>query len=87
MRDEHVGEASVLLQVLQKVQDLCLDGNIQRRYRLIADDEFRMKGKRTGDTDSLAASAVQLVRIGAFQSFRKTDQLHHIFRLLFHVCL
>ena len=78
MRDEHIGQSSLLLKILKQVQDLRLNGNIQCRYRLIADDEFRIQRERSRDTDSLTASAVQLMRISSFQSLGKTDQFHHL---------
>ena len=39
MGDEQIGQAQLLLQVLQQVDDLALDGDIERRYRLVADDD------------------------------------------------
>ncbi|KKN95133.1 hypothetical protein LCGC14_0182020, partial [marine sediment metagenome] len=41
VRDEQVGEAELLAQVLQKVDDLRLDGDVERGNRLVADDELR----------------------------------------------
>ena len=40
VRNEQVGQAVCFLQVLQQVDDLCLDGNIQSRYRFITDNEI-----------------------------------------------
>ncbi len=55
------------LQVHQQVEDLRLNGHVQRRDRLVADDELRIERQRAGDADALAAAAVQLVRIGVDQ--------------------
>ena len=52
------------LQILQQVQDLSLDGHVQRGHRLVADDELGLQGQRPGDAHPLAAAAVQLVGIG-----------------------
>lgn len=39
MRDKHEGDAQLLLQIHEQVQDLRLYGNIKRRDRLVEDDE------------------------------------------------
>ena len=57
MGDEHVGQAHLLLQVFHQVQDLCLDGHVQRRYRLVAHDELRVHRQGAGNADSLALSS------------------------------
>ena len=63
MRNEQVGRAGLLLDILHQVNDLCLNGNVQRRDRLITYDEFRFYSKCTGDTDTLLLSAGELMRI------------------------
>jgi hypothetical protein len=40
VRDEDVGEAEAGLQVAQQVDDLRLDRHVERRDRLVADDEL-----------------------------------------------
>ena len=42
MRNEHVSQVELILQILHQVQNLCLNGNVKRGNRLIADDEFRV---------------------------------------------
>ena len=61
--DEEQREAKLLLQVLQQVHDLRLDGNIEGRDRLIADDEIRFGGERAGNADALPLAAGELVRL------------------------
>ena len=63
MRDEQVGQAHFGLQVLEHIDDLRLDGNVQRRDRLVADDELGVDGQRTGDADALALPARKLMRV------------------------
>ena len=63
VRDEQVREAQALLQVLQEVEHLRLHRHVERRYRLVADDELGLGGERTGDPDALALAARELVRI------------------------
>lgn len=47
----------------QQVQDLRLDGDIQRRRRLVSDDEGGIAGDGHGDGHALAHATRQLVRI------------------------
>ena len=63
VRNEEITQISLLLQFLEQVDDLRLDGNVQGGYRLVADDEFRVQGKCTRDTDSLPLAAGELVRV------------------------
>ena len=66
MGDEQIGDAPFPLDALQQVDDLCLDGYIQRRDRLIADDELGVKGQGTGNGDTLTLSAGELMRVPAY---------------------
>ena len=61
--DEQIGEIELLLQLLQQVQHLSLDRDIQRRDRLVADDQFRVQRQRAGDPDPLALAAAKCVGI------------------------
>ncbi|MNP37060.1 hypothetical protein D3C76_1304840 [compost metagenome] len=44
VRNEQIGQIELLLQILEKVQDLSLNRYIQRRYRFIADDQLGLQG-------------------------------------------
>jgi hypothetical protein len=46
VRDEDVGEVEVALEVLQQVEDLRLHGDVERRDRLVADDQLRVDHER-----------------------------------------
>ena len=61
--DEEVGELELLAQVFEQVDDLGLDGHVQRRHRLVADDELRVQAQRPGDPHPLALAAAHLVRV------------------------
>ena len=61
--DEQVGQPHLLLQVLKHVDDLRLDRNIQRRDRLVTDDELGVHSQGAGDADALALTAGELVRV------------------------
>ena len=47
----------------QQVQDLRLDRDVERRDRLVADDQARLDGERARDADALALPAGELVRV------------------------
>ena len=63
MCDEQIGQSQFLLQFIKHVDNLRLDGNIQRRYRLVADDEFGIDSQRSCNTDTLSLSAGKLMHI------------------------
>ena len=48
---------------LEQVEDLRLDRDIQRRRRLVGDQDLGVGGERDGDRDALAEPPAQLVRI------------------------
>ena len=51
--DEDVGDTEPLLQVTQEVNHLGLDRHVQRRDRLIADDELGLHGQAPRNADAL----------------------------------
>ena len=51
------------LQLLEHVDHLRLNGHVQRRDRLVADDELRPGGQGAGDADALALAAGELVGV------------------------
>ena len=58
-----IGEAVRLLQVAQQVDDLLLHGAVERRGRLVEDDELRVQDHGAGDGDALALAAGEFMRI------------------------
>ena len=50
------------LQLAEQVEDLRLDGDVERRGRLVGDQELGIAGERHGDHDALAHAAGELVR-------------------------
>ena len=52
-----------MLQVLEEVDDLRPDRHVERRHRLVGDDELRVQRQRTGDADPLALAAAERVRV------------------------
>ena len=63
VRDEDVGQPKPVLQLAQQVEDLRADRDVERRDRLVADDQFRLDRERAGDGDALALAAGEFVRI------------------------
>ena len=49
---------------VQQVEDLRLDGDVERGRGLVEDQQFRLGRKRAGDQRALAHAAGQLVRVG-----------------------
>ena len=65
VRDEQVGQPEVGLQIEQQVQDLRLHRDVERRDRLVGDDQARMQRQRARDADALALAAAEGVREAA----------------------
>ena len=56
-------DAELALHVAQQVEDLRLHRHVQRRRRLVGNDERRPAGQRDGDHHALPHAARQLVRV------------------------
>ena len=61
--DEQVRQSELRAQVREQVEDLGLDRHIERRDRLVTDDELGLDRERPGDADALPLAAAELVRI------------------------
>ena len=81
VRDEEVREAELALQLLEQVDDLRLDRDVERRHRLVADDEVRVERERAGDADALALAARELVRVARGGVGRQADDLEQLAHL------
>ena len=60
--DEQHGHAELALQRLQQLEDLRLDGDVERGGRLVGDQQVGLVGERHGDHDALALAAGELMR-------------------------
>ena len=60
--DEEVGEAELVLEVVEQVDDLRLDRDVEGGDRLVGDDQLRLQRQRPGDPDPLPLAAGELVR-------------------------
>src|SRR4030067_585272 len=76
--NEQVGQAELSLQVFQQVDYLGLDGDIQGRDRLAADDKLRIGGQGSGDTDALALPAGEFVRETVNQAWAEPYLQHQL---------
>ena len=61
--DEEIGEAELLLQVDQQVEHLRLHRDVERRDRLVGDDQLGIDRERPGDAEALALAAGEFVRV------------------------
>jgi len=84
VRDEHVGQILLFLQIEQQVDDLRLNGHVQRGDSLVADDELRLRGERAGDADTLPLAAGELVREAVQEVRCKAAVVHDLQDHLLH---
>ncbi len=77
MTDEKIAEAKFLLQIHHQVQNLCLNGNIQRRNRLIGNDQRGPGNQRACNGNALTLAAGKLMRIFFRRSLWQADGLQH----------
>ena len=62
----------------EQVEDLRLDRDVERRHRLVADDQLGLGDQRPGDADALRLPARELVRIAVDHLGQQPDRLHHL---------
>ena len=62
MCNEDHGEIHPVPDLVQEIQDLCLNRYIKGRDRFVRNKDIRLERKRTGDTDPLPLSAREFVR-------------------------
>ena len=78
MGDQQQGHARIRDQAGNQIEDLRLRRYIQRRCRLISNQQFRAAGQRHGNHRPLSLAARQLMRV-AFRAalcVRQADALH-----------
>ena len=71
--DPQHGGAILGADALHLRQDLRLDGHVQRRGRLVGDDDIRLVEQGGRDGDALAHAAGELVRVGVEPLLRMGD--------------
>ena len=71
--DEDDRGSLVLTEFLHQLQDLCFNGHVQRRGRLVGDHHLRAAHHSHADHNSLAQIAGQLMRIALITLLRLRD--------------
>src|SRR5262249_39274093 len=69
-------------QLIEKIQNLLLHGNVQRRDRLIGNDELGLDRECTGNADALALSTGELVRVTQERVWIEPDQANEFARFI-----
>jgi hypothetical protein len=77
VRDEHVRESELVLQILEQVHDAGSDRDVERREGLIEHETLWFEYERPGDPDALTLPAGELVRISVHVGDVETDEPHH----------
>ena len=67
-----------LLQVEQEVEDLGAQADVERRGRLVGDDDARVGRDGPGDADALALAAGEGVRIALHRRGRQPDEVEQL---------
>jgi hypothetical protein len=76
--DDHHADVEVAHQRGEQVEDLRLDHHVERRGRLVGDDQGGPAGERHRDHHALALATGQLVRVGAHAGARETNLLEQL---------
>ena len=63
VRDEHVREAELVLQVLEQVDHAGLDRHVERGHWLVEHEQVGVEREGARDADALALPAGELVRV------------------------
>src|SRR5215475_1510834 len=71
--DEQQSQTQISLQLLQQVDNLRLDRDIERGNGLVAHDQVRLSSERTGNRDTLALAAGELMGPAVCGTARQTD--------------
>ncbi len=87
VRDDHVREPELVLEVVQQVDHLRLDRHVQRRDRFVGDDQLRAQGERAGDADALTLSAGELVRVAVVVLGAEPDQRQQLLDVVLETAL
>ncbi len=82
VRDQQQAHAVFCDKVAQEVEDLRLQHHVERRRRLVGDQQLRLQRAGDGDDDALALAAGQFVRIARQREMccRQADPIEHFSR-------
>ncbi len=76
--DEDVRQRELVLQIVEQVDDLGLDRDVERRDRLVGDDQARIERERARDADALALTTRELVRVAVVVLGSEADDVHQL---------
>jgi hypothetical protein len=76
--DEEEGQAELVPQLGEQIEDLRADGDVERRDRLVGDDQLRTQRQGTGDPDALPLAAGELVRVAVAVGRFESDALEQL---------
>ena len=80
VRDDDQRDVEPARQPLHQLEDLRLDGDVERGRRLVGDDQLGIAGERDGDHHPLAHAARELVRI-LLEAPRRIGDADHVQQL------
>src|SRR3990172_8203797 len=80
MGNEEVGKTLHSLEAFKQIHNLGLNGDVERRNRLVRNDEIRCNGQSPGNSNSLPLSAGKLMRVALCE----TSTEAHRFQELLH---
>jgi hypothetical protein len=78
VRYENHGQAQLRFEVLEEIQQLSLDGHVERANRLISDKYLRPHSERSSHRDALALPAAQLARMLGRHARRQVHKLKEL---------
>ena len=67
-----------LLKIAQQVEHPGLDRDVERRHRLVEDQQFRIEGERPGDADPLLLAAREIGRIAIGVLAAQADEVEQL---------
>ena len=84
VRDKQNRAVNLVLQIVEQIENLRLNGNVERRRRLVRDDKARLASKRHCNHNTLAHTTRQFMRVRRIYSFRHSDtnEVEHFNRTL-----
>ncbi|OLE25267.1 MAG: hypothetical protein AUI36_32690 [Cyanobacteria bacterium 13_1_40CM_2_61_4] len=83
VRDEEVCQILLTLKLFQQIHDLRLNGNVECGDWLISHYKLRIDRQRAGDTNSLALTTRELVRITLDIALAQANGFHKLVHTLF----
>jgi len=77
--DEQVTEPQLLGQRRKQAEDLRLDAHVERRHRLVQNEQVGFRGKGASDGDSLGLATGEFARKALEQRGRQTNEIEQFF--------